>query len=501
MSSLRDLLARGESRLGQAGVPEPRREARRLLAHALGLDATGLLSLDADAMLPRHGFELLLDRRAAREPLAYLTGRQGFWTLDLAVSPATLIPRADSETLIEALIAARPDRHAIRDVLDLGTGTGCLLLATLSEYGRAWGVGIDLSEPACHLAAGNAAANGLTARAAFVCGDWGDALGGRFDVILANPPYVAQPDLDGLMPEVGRHEPRRALDGGADGLDAYRRLVPLLGRGLRPDGLAVLEVGIGQADAVAALGAEACLRLVAMQADLGGGRYGKNVWHRKRAPLGFMSDAGVPSSAVCRMTRVRLARDVRTMAGGKPPSAREWADDASRLDVAATGPGQSGPPSGRCCDTLMNMKRMRGRNHRPGGGGGGGGSPIRHHSGQIPLNRNHVFDSNGPDLRIRGTAQQLFEKYLQLGRDATSSGDRVMAEGYFQHAEHYFRILNAIAQATQQSQAQPHHNNQRSRPNMDGEPDDRGEPSSNYPASSDLPEEQRSQPELSSMEG
>ena len=103
----------------------------------------------------------------------------------------------------------------------------------------------------------------------------------------------------------------------------------------------------------------------------------------------------------------------------------------------------------------MNMKRMRGRGHRPGGGGGGGG--LRHHgggggAGGIPLNRNHVFDSNGPDLRIRGTAQQLFEKYLQLGRDATSGGDRVMAEGYFQHAEHYFRILTAINQAAQQNQ-------------------------------------------------
>ena len=100
----------------------------------------------------------------------------------------------------------------------------------------------------------------------------------------------------------------------------------------------------------------------------------------------------------------------------------------------------------------MNMKRMRGRNHRTGGGGGGGS--IRHQSGGIPLNRNHVFDSNGPDLRVRGTAQQLFEKYLQLGRDATSSGDRVMAEGYFQHAEHYFRILNAMNQAAQQGQPQ-----------------------------------------------
>ncbi len=100
----------------------------------------------------------------------------------------------------------------------------------------------------------------------------------------------------------------------------------------------------------------------------------------------------------------------------------------------------------------MNMKRMRGRNHRNGGGGGGGGGGgIRHHGGNIPMNRNHVFDSNGPDMRVRGTSQQLFEKYLQLGRDATSSGDRVMAESYFQHAEHYFRILNAMNQAAQQS--------------------------------------------------
>jgi hypothetical protein len=121
---------------------------------------------------------------------------------------------------------------------------------------------------------------------------------------------------------------------------------------------------------------------------------------------------------------------------------------------------------------MNNMKRMRGRNHRGGSGGGGGGG-IRHHSGNIPLNRNHVFDSNGPDLRLRGTAQQLFEKYLQLGRDATGSGDRVMAESYFQHAEHYFRILNAINQAQQQNQphgqngapnGQGHQNGQR-RPN------------------------------------
>lgn len=127
----------------------------------------------------------------------------------------------------------------------------------------------------------------------------------------------------------------------------------------------------------------------------------------------------------------------------------------------------------------MNMKRMRGRNHRSGGGGGGGGgSPIRQHGGGIPLNRNHVFDSSGPDLRVRGTAQQLFERYLQLGRDATSVGDRVMAESYFQHAEHYFRILNAMAQAQQQGQQAPNGPpSQQRRPSMheNGADDGRGE--------------------------
>jgi hypothetical protein len=124
---------------------------------------------------------------------------------------------------------------------------------------------------------------------------------------------------------------------------------------------------------------------------------------------------------------------------------------------------------GKCDGNRMNMKRMRGRNHRQGGGGGGGGggSQIRHHSGGgIPLNRNHVFDSSGPDIRIRGTSQQLFEKYLQLGRDATSSGDRVMAEGFFQHAEHYFRILNAMNQAAQQNQQNGQQNGQQNQQNQ-----------------------------------
>ena len=125
----------------------------------------------------------------------------------------------------------------------------------------------------------------------------------------------------------------------------------------------------------------------------------------------------------------------------------------------------------------MNMKRMRGRNHRGGGGGGGGGGPVRHQSGNVPLNRNHVFDSNGPDLRVRGTAQQLFEKYLQLGRDATSSGDRVMAESYFQYAEHYFRILNAMNQAAAQQGGPPQQQNGGNRrPNQETQGEQQDEP-------------------------
>ena len=267
---LEALLSRAEAVLATAGIEAPRREARLLLAHALGTDRTGLLRLGRNELVEAGPFEALLGRRLSREPLAYLTGRQGFWTLDLAVTPATLIPRADSETLITALLAARPDRGAVRRLLDLGTGTGCLLLAALAEYRQGWGVGVDLAPAACRLATNNAAATGLAARSAFVCGDWTDAVVGGFDVILSNPPYIAAGDLPALMPEVAWHEPRQALDGGADGLVAYRRLIPTLAARLEPDGLIVLEVGIGQSDAVSALGVAAGLHAAGMRHDLGG---------------------------------------------------------------------------------------------------------------------------------------------------------------------------------------------------------------------------------------
>lgn len=247
--SIATLLAEGAASLRAAGIDDPQREARRLLAHA-----TGHNLLDRAARIDPGAYASLLARRAAREPLALITGTQGFWTLDLEVSPATLIPRADTETLIEAALAARPDRAAIHRILDLGTGTGAILLAALAEYPAAWGLGLDRVAAAAALARRNAARNHLAARAAFAAADWAAPIAARFNLVFSNPPYIETATIPTLQPEVARHEPATALDGGPDGLDAYRTLIPTLPRLLAPGGLAILEIGQGQEDAVAALG-------------------------------------------------------------------------------------------------------------------------------------------------------------------------------------------------------------------------------------------------------
>lgn len=265
--TLRTLLQSASRELTQAGLEEPRREARLLLAHALGVAPSMLLDEDRELSEPV-AFASLVARRVRREPLARITGRRGFWTLDLAVSADTLIPRPDSETLIEAALLALPEPHAPLAVLDLGTGTGCLLLAFLAERPRAWGLGIDRSVGAARLAAANASANGLAERSTFLVADWAAPLGGRFDLVLANPPYIPGGDIAGLMPEVALYEPGSALDGGADGLDAYRSLARALPGLLAPDGIAILELGQGQAPAVCGLMSEAGLDVQGLRADL-----------------------------------------------------------------------------------------------------------------------------------------------------------------------------------------------------------------------------------------
>lgn len=264
---MRAVLAQAAATLRDAGIENPRLEARLLLAHALGLTQAQLLEAPEHAA-PEH-FAALLARRAAHEPLAYILGAQEFWSLSFTVSPATLIPRADSETLIEAALAALPDRVSVARILDLGTGTGCLLLAALSEFHAAFGVGVDISPAAAALATANAAMLGLSRRAAFVVGDWAAALGGRFDLILANPPYIPTSDIAGLMPDVRMHEPATALDGGADGLAAYRAILADLPRLLAPEGVAVLEIGIGQDVTAPALAVAAGVQ-PALRRDLAG---------------------------------------------------------------------------------------------------------------------------------------------------------------------------------------------------------------------------------------
>lgn len=243
-----------------------------LLAHAMACREEDLLR-DPRVLVPQPAvtaFASLLRRRAAREPMAHLLGRAGFWTLTLETSPVTLVPRGDSEAVVEAALSAFDASGRIGRVLDLGTGTGALLLAVLAECPEATGVGIDLNPAAAALAARNAATNGLAGRAAFLCGDWAEAIAGRFDLVLSNPPYIETAAVPLLMPEVARFEPALALDGGSDGLDAYRRLTRVLPMLLTPGGRAVLEIGQGQRPSVEALARAAGLKPVSARQDLGG---------------------------------------------------------------------------------------------------------------------------------------------------------------------------------------------------------------------------------------
>ncbi|HZS82663.1 MAG TPA: peptide chain release factor N(5)-glutamine methyltransferase [Stellaceae bacterium] len=265
-------LAAAAARLGAAGIEEPRREARLLMGAALACDAASVLGyperrLPADAA---DRFEALVRRRAAREPAARLLGRREFWGEDFMLSPATLVPRPESETLIEAALDRVADRHAGLRLLDFGTGTGCLLLALLKELPAATGYGIDLAEEAVATARANAERLGLAGRAAFFIGSWGAAATGAFDVILANPPYLRRADIAGLALEVARHDPGLALDGGEDGLSAFRRLAPDMARLLAPGGLAFVEIGAGQRAAASEIMEEAGLAVRDIRHDLSG---------------------------------------------------------------------------------------------------------------------------------------------------------------------------------------------------------------------------------------
>ena len=244
--------------LRQQGVESADLDARLLIGHALGLDHTALAAA-ADRMLAAaemNAIDKLAARRRGGEPVARILGRKEFWGLPLAVNTATLVPRPDSETVVEAALAsvdARGDRTQPLRLADLGTGSGALLLALLSELPHATGVGTDLCPAALAVARGNADALDLAGRARFVVCDYGAALQGAFDLVVCNPPYVRSWEIAALAAEVREHDPRLALDGGDDGLRGYRALADDARRLLARDGRLVVELGAGQADAVTEL--------------------------------------------------------------------------------------------------------------------------------------------------------------------------------------------------------------------------------------------------------
>ena len=248
-------LQQAAATLKDAGLETPRLDARCLLGHVLGKDPATLSGCRDDVLSDeRFGrFNELLNRRLDREPVSRILGTREFWSLPFDLEESVLDPRPDSETLVEAVLSTIGDGTVPFRVLDLGTGSGCLLAALLSELPQAFGIGVDIDPAALRVARRNLARIGLTHRAQFVCGNWGQALGGGFDVIVVNPPYIPSGEIESLAPEVINHDPHGALSAGLDGLDAYRNFLPQLRGLLAPRGLVALEIGRGQATAVTSL--------------------------------------------------------------------------------------------------------------------------------------------------------------------------------------------------------------------------------------------------------
>lgn len=264
-------IAAATRRLAAAGADSPRLDARLLLAFALG--ENGRLHGREDELVPTApaaDFEALLERRCAGEPVSRILGSREFWSLEFELSPATLDPRPDSETLIDALRELFPDRSGPLRILDLGTGSGCLLLAALSEFPNASGTGVDIDPDCIAVAARNAEKLSLSDRARMICSSWASEVNGLFDIVLSNPPYIPTSEIESLQPEVRIHDPMNALDGGEDGLDAYRNIAENLDSLLAESGVGLLEFGEGQGTDVGRIMQAAGLSVSGFRNDLAG---------------------------------------------------------------------------------------------------------------------------------------------------------------------------------------------------------------------------------------
>ena len=267
-----DALRAAAARLREAGIEDARGEARRVLEVACELSSAALIAALSEHQPAKEAarFEALIARRAAREPMSHILGTVGFWTLELEVTPDVLTPRPDTETVVEAALDAVEDRTATLRILDIGTGSGAILLALLSALPNASGVATDTSPAALAVARRNADRNSLAGRVQVRETSWADGVDGAFDLIVSNPPYIASAVIDTLEPEVRDHEPRLALDGGPDGLAPYPHLLAEAKRLLKPGGTAVFEIGYDQGEAALALAREAGAQEVGLRRDLGG---------------------------------------------------------------------------------------------------------------------------------------------------------------------------------------------------------------------------------------
>lgn len=264
------------ARFNAAGLESAELDARILTGAALDLDLTGLIKAARQIVTETQAakLEAFARRRLVGEPVARILGSKEFWGLPFQLSAETLVPRPDTETVVElalAMLRAMPRATAPVRIADIGTGSGAILLALLSELPDATGVGTDISPAALMTASHNAGALGMASRASFVACNYAAALADGFDLIVSNPPYVRSTDVAELAVEVRDHDPHRALDGGADGLDAYRRLIPEAARLLKPGGALAVEVGIGQSGDIEGFMTTAGLTIAgAPRTDLGG---------------------------------------------------------------------------------------------------------------------------------------------------------------------------------------------------------------------------------------
>jgi release factor glutamine methyltransferase len=270
--TLGSLLAEVTTALSRAGLDDARRRARRAVAAVLDIPPVEILAHPERVLDDQQvdSVRLAFDRLLGREPLSRIVGRREFWGLEFMLSADTLDPRPETETIVEAVLRRFPDRSAPLRLLDLGTGTGCILLALLAEFPNASGFGVDLSAGATTTARRNASSLGLVGHSHFFIGDWGTAISGKFDAIVANPPYIPTDRLAQLPPEVRLYDPRVALDGGRDGLDSYRALATDVGNLLGPQGIFIAEIGSSQAPAVTAILRARGLIIEGLERDLAG---------------------------------------------------------------------------------------------------------------------------------------------------------------------------------------------------------------------------------------